>query len=272
MQHGQFELAVAIHRDGRSPRIREYGHNGITYVEGRKGQPFSVVFKNNSPARVLAIVSIDGLSVIEGEPATGESRGYVVNGYSSVEIRGWRTSLDQTQQFVFENKTGSYTASTPSGTANCGVIACKVLAERPRPVQIRPQALMPEKVYVPVPYPVYPGPVPMWCYEPTTSTSGVVPHGTPAMVNCCAPATDYSASLCVNDTPDFTLGTGWGSTQEDRCNETTFERGLELATFSLYYTDAESLKRIGVNLGKDLAVNALPQGFGNFCKPPGVAR
>lgn len=279
MQIGQYELAVAIPRDGRAPRIREYGHNGLTYVEGREGQPFSVIFRNNSPSRVMAIVSIDGLDVIDGQPATGLSRGYIVNAYSSTEIKGWRTSLAETRQFFFQAKDRSYSAETNQGTANCGVIACKVLAEVqiPTPPPPPPSKIIIRERYVP--YPVYP-----WPYPPLYSN---VPCGTDATygtgdvygkLTCSTEgvssgntlsAGQYCATVKTSNHADFTLGTGWGSAQTDHVYETTFARGLELATLSIYYTDAENLRRIGIVLGKDVAVAKLPEGFASFCRPPG---
>lgn len=276
MQLGQFELAVAIPRDGRSQRIREYGHNGLTYIEGRRGQPFTILLKNNSPARVLAVVSIDGIGIIDGQPATAESRGYILNGYSSTEIKGWRTSLDEVRQFVFEDKASSYAAGTVNDS-NCGVIACKVIGEKAKPVplfQVPPRRI--ERVYVPVPYPVYPGPQPLWCYETHEYTGSIVPRGTSGMTSdtavyaCCVQKGALAAEPAAH--ADFKLGTGWGMPQSDPVNEVAFERGHEQTTMALYYTDAASLQRVGVVLSKDIAVSELPQGFNGFCRPPVAAR
>lgn len=71
---------------------------------------------------------------------------------------------------------------------------------------------------------------------------------------------------------DFSLGTGWGMTQSDHVSEVAFERGHEQTTMALYYTDAVSLQRVGVVLGKDIAVSELPQGFNGFCRPPSASR
>jgi hypothetical protein len=133
MNRGSFELSVAINRDGRATPLREFGHNGNTYIESRDGQKFTIKFKNNRAHRVLVVPSIDGLSVLEGTPATPQSRGYIVPAYSSVEIKGWRTSLEDINDFVFERKDKSYVAGTGNDTANCGVIGLKVFAEKEKP-------------------------------------------------------------------------------------------------------------------------------------------
>jgi hypothetical protein len=132
MDRGSFELSVAINRDGRATPLREFGHNGNTYIESRDGQKFTIKFRNNRAHRVLIVPSIDGLSVLEGTPATPQSRGYIVPAYSSVEIKGWRTSLEDINEFVFERKDSgkTYAEGTGNDTANCGVIGVKVFDEK----------------------------------------------------------------------------------------------------------------------------------------------
>ena len=129
MQHGQFELSVLV--DGHS--IREFGLTGHTYVEGRRGNVYTFKFKNNSPHRVLVVPSVEGLCTVDGQPATDTSRGYVVSAYSAASIEGWRTSLNDVASFIFSDKNGSYSAKTQGTTANCGVIGCKVFAEKVTP-------------------------------------------------------------------------------------------------------------------------------------------
>jgi hypothetical protein len=135
MNRGSFELSVAVNRDGRATPLREFGHNGFTYIESREGTKFVLKFRNNTASRVLAVPSIDGLSVLEGGKATPQSRGYIVPAYTQVEIRGWRTSLNDINDFVFERKeTGkTYSEGVGEGTGNCGVIAIKVFSEKEKP-------------------------------------------------------------------------------------------------------------------------------------------
>jgi hypothetical protein len=139
MNRGSFELSVSIPKDGRSTTIREFGNNGYTYVESREGQKFTLKIRNNSARRVLAVPSIDGLSTLDGEIATPQSRGYIVPAYSSVEIKGWRTSLEDVNDFVFERKESgkTYAAGTNNDTANCGVIAVMIFGEKQKPQPAR---------------------------------------------------------------------------------------------------------------------------------------
>jgi hypothetical protein len=294
-QFGQFELAVAVPRDGRSVRIREYGRQGLTFVEGRRGQPYSIIFRNNFASRVLAVISVDGLDVVDGKPATVISRGYIVEGYASAEIKGWRTSTSEVRQFFFEEKSSSYAARSAGDTTNCGIIACKVFAER-----TEHQTLVVNQTYI---QPMSLGVI-RWL--PITSTyvvpqsSGaafgtstyVVPQsagaafgGTASNYACYAvdmPQSGGSSNFVNAPSPsvavaekdqnqplEFNLGTGWGAPVTDCVALAGFDRAYEMASMAVYYTSAEALQRMGIVLDKEAAVSApLPQGFGGFCQPP----
>jgi len=85
---------------------------------------------------------------------------------------------------------------------------------------------------------------------------------------CCAGA----APAAPAETPDFKLGTGYGQVREDVVSEASFERGLELATFEIYYSDEASLTAAGVVMDKSAQISKpVPQAFGGFCRPPSVS-
>lgn len=77
--------------------------NGNTIIEGRPGSEFSIKLKNNSYERKLAIVSIDGLSILDGKPAGSNSSGYVLNGYEEITIPGWMIDSKTAAKFQFRN-------------------------------------------------------------------------------------------------------------------------------------------------------------------------
>lgn len=280
MQNNQFELAVAIPRDGRSVKIREYGRNNLTFVEGKRGQPYSVIFRNNSPNRVMAIISVDGLDVVDGKPATAESRGYIVEGYASAEIKGWRTSTSEVRQFFFDDKQGSYSAGTTGETTNCGVIAVKVFAEKAKPLPVftwTPPTVIREEHHHHYPRtPLWGSPV----YTCSMGNSGPVgatgPAGDPGetiqsfmcSTNSLAGETLKCAASVPEAAPEFNLGTGWGAAMTDCVSLTSFDKAYEMASMAVYYTNAEALTRMGIVLDKEVAVMSLPQGFGGFCQPP----
>src|SRR3954471_16044683 len=66
-----------IDRDDGSP-LRLWRDHGHPVVAGRPGARYAVRLVNNTGARVLAVVAIDGVNVISGETAGTGQRGYVL--------------------------------------------------------------------------------------------------------------------------------------------------------------------------------------------------
>lgn len=293
MRYDLFELSVAVPSKHGSTKIPEFGHKGLTFVEGRKGQRFTLKLRNDAAQRVMAVISIDGLSVLDGQPCTEKSRGYVIPAYSTVEVEGWRTSLSKVNEFTFETKEQSYakTGETNS-TQNCGVIAAKFFSEK-----IDFSALMKKFAQdhkeehhhhhyhnpppAPRPYP--------WPYSPiwycatgagTVGDQGVAGNaGTPIdtnMLRCtltnsmgetvqygsAAPASSEpkimfnatSNNITQAEVPEFTLGTGWGNEKTDVVTETTFDVEKELCTLTLYYAEATYMEKVGIETKKEAAV------------------
>ena len=110
--------------------IRKYPHNGKLFVEARKGDSYSIRIKNNSYSRVLAVTSADGLDTLTGKSATENGNGYVINGYNSLTIDGFRVSDEKVARFVFDQKNSSYAASKEDGSErNVGVIGIRLFTE-----------------------------------------------------------------------------------------------------------------------------------------------
>ena len=296
MRYDLFELAVAVPSRGYSTtKIPEYGHKGLTFVEGRRGQPYTLKLRNDSAQRVLAVVSIDGLNVVDGQPCTPKSRGYIVPAYSSVDIDGWRTSLSEVHRFQFEAKEGSYAKSTTGEVKNCGNITAKFFNEKPAPLP----AFLPPHIEEhhhhhyhddwphvrPWLYPAYPW-SPIWhttCQSSAGQTGPVGPSGVAGVAGetlKCASASNnvtaqYTVSNAANvtcsvnmmanaapltqaDVPDFKLGTGWGEAKADMVSEAAFEREKELCTLAIYYAESADLEKVGIQLAKDIAVTPPP--------------
>lgn len=286
MKQGLFEVSV-LSREKNQP-VREYGFQGRTFVEGRKGVRFAIKIKNNSPNRVLAVPSVDGQSVIDGLAASDSSRGYIIAGYSSVEIAGWRVSLDSVAQFVFEDKKKSYAANGGNGSQNCGVIGVQVFEEKQ-------QQQLGIVGNWPITYPAPPNPWhpyphdPLWPTKPWWDND---PHARPywpywkdSPITCETSASTRelrggkpfgSTVKAANNSTgeDFTLGTGWGGQQEHVVTEDRFESGELLGLLEIYYTDRKSLVSMGVDMTKAAQVSApraFPKSFSSFCKPPAKA-
>jgi hypothetical protein len=75
------------------------------------------------------VVSVDGLSVITGQPASEQGPGYLVAPYSHILIKGWRRSLEQVAAFRFVERDQSY-ASLMGKPENIGVIGLVAFEER----------------------------------------------------------------------------------------------------------------------------------------------
>lgn len=127
MNQNGIDLQVCV--EGRP--IREFGCEGRTIVEGRKGVPFTIKIRNNHAVKVHASVLVDGVGVVSGNEK--DLRGYILEPYSSYEVKGWRRSLNDVAQFVFETKDGSYSKIVKGSDAQCGVISVIAHAEKVRP-------------------------------------------------------------------------------------------------------------------------------------------
>lgn len=112
MRYNGFELSVAVPSSHGSTKIPEYGHHGLTFVEGRKGQFYTLKVRNDCAQRVMAVISVDGRNVVDGEACAPQSRGYIIPAYANVSIEGWRTNLNEVHTFYFEAKEHSYARSS----------------------------------------------------------------------------------------------------------------------------------------------------------------
>jgi len=103
-------------------------------VVPRLGDEYEIRVRNYGPRRVTAIVSVDGLSVINGEPASEANPGYVVAPRGEIVIDGWRRNTDTVAAFRFVERERSYAARTgrPDNVGVIGLIA--VEEQTPRPV------------------------------------------------------------------------------------------------------------------------------------------
>lgn len=116
--------------------VDEYGRalpggraGGKMYVVGQDQQRYNIEIRNGSGYRVEVVASVDGLDVIDGQPASYAKRGYILPPYGSVVIDGFRTSEDTVAAFRFGAVRESYAART-SGDRNVGVIGAAFFAER----------------------------------------------------------------------------------------------------------------------------------------------
>ena len=274
MLKNQCEVEVLV--NGKP--LKEYRHDGKTFVEGKKGSTFSIRLRNNSGERKLFIPSIDGLSVMNGDECSFDSSGYIVRPYSAMTLDGWRISDEEIAQFFFSSPDESYRKRMEKGN-NLGVIGVAVFNEKEKPI---PQII--EKIvhhhdhchcssqycwschgwHCPH----------RWCSNGNITFSTSTTPGTSNITMLANTASSASSSNQVNamftsSSVKQDLGTGWGETKRSEVVSVEFERANHpYATFEIYYNTREQLDNMGVDLRKE-TVYVTPQAFpGQYCKPP----
>ena len=114
-------------------------HGGRTYTAGQPGARYGLRVTNNSPGRVLVVMSVDGVNVLTGETAAYGQRGYVFGPYETYDVNGWRKSDSEVAAFTFAPLSRSYAART-GRPGNVGVIGIAAFTERVRaPARASPQ-------------------------------------------------------------------------------------------------------------------------------------
>ena len=135
--HQQVEVAPSTSRspyeielvDGAGRTLPTYAHRGRFYVEGAVGERYGIRVRNPTASRIEAVVSVDGLDVIDGEMASTGKRGYVIAPYADVTITGFRVSTQAVAAFRFSSVSRSY-AGRKGVARNVGVIGVAIFAER----------------------------------------------------------------------------------------------------------------------------------------------
>jgi hypothetical protein len=115
-----------------------------TYIEGRDGSEFEIEVRNNNNFRIEAVISVDGLSVLDGQPAgdDDETQGYLVGANSKIRIPGWKLNGTKAAAFVFSGrKGGSYVEQSTGQATNKGVIGMMVFQEKVKSYYHAPNAV-----------------------------------------------------------------------------------------------------------------------------------
>jgi hypothetical protein len=123
--HGGITLSV-VDEDGVPLPAMSLG--GRIYVTGENGRRYSVVISNLTDRRYEAVLSVDGLDVLDGEAATVHKRGYLIAPHSSFSVDGFRKTYDEVAAFRFGSVGQSYAARSGSDR-NVGVIGYAFFAE-----------------------------------------------------------------------------------------------------------------------------------------------
>jgi hypothetical protein len=101
---------------------------GRQYVVGEPGERYVIEIRNHSGARFEAVASVDGLDVIDGQPASFRKRGYLIGPYATLEIDGFRRSTQTVAAFRFGAVEESY-AARKGDARNVGVVGVAFFGE-----------------------------------------------------------------------------------------------------------------------------------------------
>lgn len=100
------------------------------FVIGEEGRRYSVVVRNLTDWRLEVVLSVDGLDVIDGQPASFRKRGYIVRPHERLAVEGFRQSTDAVAAFRFGPVREAYANEKYHNTRNVGVIGIALFNER----------------------------------------------------------------------------------------------------------------------------------------------
>ena len=229
--HGEGNLAdITIFDRTEGRTLPVYHHGGQRYVIGKPGNEYQINIHNRTGEDILGVVSVDGVNVITGETAQWDQSGYVLYPRQSMDIKGWRKSLERTAAFYFTRLPDSYAART-GRPDNVGVIGVAVFK---RKVEIRPMSPQP-----------FGG-----AAEPSREAEGARAEAKAKA----APEADLSAPR------DERLGTGHGRSETSPAIQVDFERATEYPTetLTIYYDSYPNLVVQGVIPGHRPPPIAMP--------------
>jgi hypothetical protein len=211
------DLSILDRSTGRELPV--YWHEGRAYVVGKPGNEYRVVVRSRSAEDLLAVVSVDGVNVMNGESASPRQSGYIVPSWSRVDVGGWRKSLDEIAAFYFTPLGDSYAART-GRPDNVGVIGVAIF-ERKRE-ELPPAAISPPANFAP--------------QFKSESRDSARSSGAPAELARSAPA------------PAAPLGTGHGRREESRVRWVDFQRASDTPaeTIAIYYDSYRNLVARGI--------------------------
>jgi hypothetical protein len=242
--------------------VKEFYHRDENvYIEGRRGSEFTLKFRNKTSEKVLVVLSVDGLSVMDGEPASEKSGGYICDPFDLIDVPGWRINADKVAKFKFQpqgdrhNKT--YVEELASegfnvDPTNQGVIGIMVYKQVPPPAPIY------QNIHH---YHHYNEPYFKGLYSSNSFTRGASMGVGEIASSGFVPASSGVASLnssnmnamaqnfcgLVQTEPQPSLGTGFGDDAKFATSQVEFKRQMTPAwTGSIYYDTRLNLEKRGI--------------------------
>lgn len=255
--------------------LRTLHHASQAFVEvptGHTGE-YQIRLTNPWPARRLAVLSVDGINVVDGTDAGYTGPGYVLEAFGSVTVKGFLRSNAECARFTFADAAASYAAGTGRGTKNVGVIGVAVFDERVQPVQFTPPYVV-QRIVNPVPWSTNPQ---FWWGNSTLSSTALssttggqaeptfsvncsaadvpmasLPHPHPPSTKSSAKPTKSTRSM-GSAAPQIqllaqSLGTAYGRAEAFHTSAVSFTRATQqpVLVVTLRYAATETLRAWGV--------------------------
>jgi len=253
--------------DERGRTLETLTRAGRFYILGRSGDRYSIRVTNPTNQRIEAVISVDGLDVIDGATADFvNKRGYVVPAHGELKVDGFRVSTQQVAAFRFSSVEESYAQRKGKGR-NVGVIGVAIFEQKAAPEMIitqRPRPRPRRDYYLDNDFTKdsrsagertrvsnakkRPAPRPADDYaEAELAPSG----GAPAPVTSRTPPVRPHRDPCCGVRPKTRpgLGTEWGERRQSAVTFTAFVRKNAKkpdVTAELRYNDANGLASLGI--------------------------
>lgn len=100
------------------------------YVMGELNSRYSILLQNHSAARLEVVLSVDGLDVMDGKPASLNKRGYLIDPFGQLKVDGFRQSDNTVAAFRFSSVPQSYAQQKHGDARNVGVIGIAAFEEQ----------------------------------------------------------------------------------------------------------------------------------------------
>lgn len=252
MLKNDYEVEILVN----GHKVDEYLKDGKVYIEARKDTKYSIKIKNNSWKKILAIPTVDGLSVIDGKEASFDSPGYVIYPHHSSTIDGWRKSNSEVAEFYFSDLEKSYAAKVDK-SGNQGIIGVAIYQEKESVTTVY---TMIQPVIQHNPWWFNGG----WYGTSVSRTLGTL------SASCNSSIQDGSTTSCFNCQSVQDVGTGWGKTKTSEVINTSFESDKStLTVFEILYNSRKELEKIGIEFEKKVNYVSFSKAFPNeYCQEP----
>jgi len=291
-----YEFDVLVH--GKS--VTKYVHEGLVYIEGRSGSEFTLLVRNNSSDRILAVMTVDGLSIMDGKKGSLDGNGYVVNPWQTLKIPGWRLDDDDVAKFVFGSIGKSY-AAKKGAKRDVGVIGCAIFEEdrpahtidlsRTRVPRVRLTDLGTSTKGSSGSGPLRSHHTITECSDESYTSGGMATssvysansiHDGDACMDWCPvtssdatpgtyrPESARKSKKSSGGVPVQNIGTEFGKRTAHAVTEVTFNRKDRPAeVFSVHYDDKHGLEQRGIDLKRNIQVaRPFPKDAEAGCEPP----